>query len=166
MSHYSPALEDFFSAIYHERRSFFAALYLMAIALFLSSSLMYIAEFDAQPGKFSSIPQTMWWSLITLTTVGYGDVSPVTPLGKIIGAFTALMGICTVALLTGIVASAFSNQISRRRAIFEAEISSALSDGVLTDSELSHIDSLRKEFKISDDHAQAIIGIISEHRES
>ena len=88
MSHYSPALEDFFSAVYHERRSFFAALYLMAIALFLSSSLMYIAEFEAQPDKFSSIPHTMWWSLITLTTVGYGDVSPVTPLGQIIGAFT------------------------------------------------------------------------------
>ncbi len=162
MSHYSPALEDFFSAVYHERRSFFAALYLMAIALFLSSSLMYIAEFEAQPDKFSSIPHTMWWSLITLTTVGYGDVSPVTPLGQIIGAFTALMGVCTVALLTGIVASAFSNQISRRRAIFQAEISSALSDGILTESEERHIESLRKEFKISEDHARAIIRTVSD----
>ena len=165
MSHYSPALEDFFSAIYFERRSFFAALYLMAIALFLSSSLMYIAEYEAQPEKFSSIPHTMWWSLITLTTVGYGDVSPVTPLGQIIGAFTALMGICTVALLTGIVASAFSNQISRRRAIFEAEISSALSDGVLTESEKRHIESLREQFKISEDHARAIMKTVAEAKE-
>ena len=53
----------------------------------------------SQPDNFSSIPETMWWGLITLTTVGYGDVSPVTPLGKVIGAFTAIMGICTVALL-------------------------------------------------------------------
>ncbi|MDB9737538.1 ion transporter, partial [Porticoccaceae bacterium] len=80
ISHYSSALEDLFSAIYQERRSFFAALYLMGIALFLSSSLMYLAEYDAQPEKFASIPQTMWWALITLTTGGYGDVYPITPL--------------------------------------------------------------------------------------
>ena len=74
---------------------------------------MYIAEHEVQPDNFSSIPETMWWGLITLTTVGYGDVSPVTPLGKVIGAFTAIMGICTVALLTGIVATSFANLRSR-----------------------------------------------------
>ncbi|MFL2812761.1 MAG: potassium channel family protein [Paracoccaceae bacterium] len=68
---------------------------------------MYVAENSVQPDKFSSIPETMWWSLITLTTVGYGDVSPISPLGKIIGAFTAVMGVFSVALLTGIVANAF-----------------------------------------------------------
>ena len=83
ISHYSSALEDLFSAIYQERRSFFAALYLMGIALFLSSSLMYLAEYDAQPEKFASIPQTMWWALITLTTVGYGDIYPITPIQKL-----------------------------------------------------------------------------------
>ena len=131
ISNYSSALEDFFSAIKADWRSFSAALYLMVIALFLSSALMYIAEHDSQPEKFSSIPETMWWGLITLTTVGYGDVSPVTPLGKIIGAFTAIMGVCTVALLTGIVASAFANQRAQKAAILEAEISQALSDGVI-----------------------------------
>ena len=90
MSHYSSAIEDLYSAIYDERRAFGAALYLLFIALFLSSAAMYVAENSAQPDKFSSIPETMWWALITLTTVGYGDVSPITPVGKIIGAFTAL----------------------------------------------------------------------------
>ena len=90
ISNYSSALEDFFSAIKDDWRSFSAALYLMLIALFLSSSLMYIAEHESQPDKFSSIPETMWWGLITLTTVGYGDVSPITPLGKVIGALTAI----------------------------------------------------------------------------
>ena len=79
LSNYSTALEDFFSAIKEDWQSFSAALYLMLIALFLSSSLMYIAEHEVQPDNFSSIPETMWWGLITLTTVGYGDVSPVTP---------------------------------------------------------------------------------------
>jgi voltage-gated potassium channel len=164
ISHYSSALEDLFSAVYQERRSFLAALYLMGIALFLSSSLMYLAEYEAQPEKFASIPQTMWWALITLTTVGYGDVSPVTPLGQIIGAFTAIMGVCTVALLTGIVASAFSNQMSRREAIFEAEITSAMSDGVITEDEQKHIEELRERFKITEEHARAIADLLEEKR--
>jgi len=162
MSHYSTALEDLFSAIYEERRSFGAALYLIAIALFLSSAMMYLAEYEAQPDQFQSIPNTMWWSLITLTTVGYGDVSPITPLGQIIGAFTALMGVCTVALLTGIVASAFSTQMARRKAIFEKEIKLAMSDGIITDDEQQHIEALRKLFNIPREQAKQIFDLLSE----
>ena len=162
ISHYSSALEDLFSAVYEERRSFAAALYLMAIALFLSSSMMYLAEYEVQPEHFRSIPQTMWWSLITLTTVGYGDVFPITPMGKVIGAFTALMGVCTVALLTGIVASAFSNQMARREAIFEAEINAAMSDGIVTLGEKEHIEELRERFNIPEEHATAIFALLAE----
>ena len=164
ISNYSSALEDFFSAIKADWRSFSAALYLMVIALFLSSALMYIAEHDSQPEKFSSIPETMWWGLITLTTVGYGDVSPVTPLGKIIGAFTAIMGVCTVALLTGIVASAFANQRAQKAAILEAEISQALSDGVISDDEAQKIEKLRKELNLSPEHSKSLVDILSEKK--
>ena len=164
ISNYSSALEDFFSAIKADWRSFSAALYLMVIALFLSSALMYIAEHDSQPEKFSSIPETMWWGLITLTTVGYGDVSPVTPLGKIIGAFTAIMGVCTVALLTGIVASAFANQRAQKAAILEAEISQALSDGVRSDDEAQKIEKLRKELNLSPEHSKSLVDILSEKK--
>ena len=164
ISNYSSALEDFFSAIKADWRSFSAALYLMLIALFLSSALMYIAEHDSQPEKFSSIPETMWWGLITLTTVGYGDVSPVTPLGKIIGAFTAIMGVCTVALLTGIVASAFANQRAQKAAILEAEINQALSDGVISDDEAQKIEKLRKELNLSPEHSKSLIDILSEKK--
>ena len=136
----------------------------MLIALFLSSSLMYIAEHEAQPDKFSSIPETMWWGLITLTTVGYGDVSPITPLGKVIGALTAIMGVCTVALLTGIVASAFANQRSRRTAIFEAEINQALSDGIISDDEALKIETLRKELNLSPEHSKTVMDILSEKK--
>ena len=164
ISNYSSALEDFFSAIKADWRSFSAALYLMVIALFLSSALMYIAEHDSQPEKFSSIPETMWWGLITLTTVGYGDVSPVTPLGKIIGAFTAIMGVCTVALLTGIVASAFANQRAQQAAILEAEINQALSDGVISDDEAQKIEKLRKELNLSPEHSKSLVDILSEKK--
>ena len=164
ISNYSSALEDFFSAIKADWRSFSAALYLMVIALFLSSALMYIAEHDSQPEKFSSIPETMWWGLITLTTVGYGDVSPVTPLGKIIGAFTAIMGVCTVALLTGIVASAFANQRAQKAAILEAEISQALSDGVISDDEAQKIEKLRKELNLSPEHSKSLVDILTDKK--
>ena len=143
---------------------FCAALYLILIALFLSSSLMYIAEHEAQPDTFSSIPETMWWGLITLTTVGYGDVSPVTPLGKIIGAFTAIMGVCTVALLTGIVATAFSNQRSRKTSLFEAEINEALKDGFISDDEAKKIEELRKQLNLSEEHSKSLIELLSEKK--
>ena len=107
----------------------------------------------------------MWWSMITLTTVGYGDVSPVTGIGKIVGAFTALMGVCAVALLTGIVASAFSNQMARREAIFEAEVNAAMADGVITEDEADHIEDLRGRFKITEQHAKAIFDNIAEQQE-
>ena len=127
---------------------------------------MYVAENSAQPDKFSSIPETMWWALITLTTVGYGDVSPITPVGKIIGAFTALSGVCTVALLTGIVGSAFASQMAKRKAIFEAEVQDALADGVLSEDEARRIEKLRREFSLSEEHAIAIIRSISDQKRS
>ena len=93
LSNYNTAIEDLFSAVYEERKSFIAALYLFVIAFVLTSSLIYYAENDVQPEKFASIPDAMYWSLITLTTVGYGDVSPVTWIGKVISVATALMGV-------------------------------------------------------------------------
>ena len=162
ISHYSSALEDLFSAINHERSSFAAASYLFVLALFFASSLMYVAENSVQPEKFSSIPETMWWSLITLTTVGYGDVSPISPFGKIIGAFTAIMGVFSVALLTGIVANAFAYQVAQRKAILEAEISSALEDGEIDIEEKAKIEKLRKRYDISEDHVKAIIDVLKD----
>ena len=162
ISHYSSALEDLVSAIRHERASFTAAIYLLVLALFFSSSALYIVESDVQPEEFGSIPETMWWSIITLTTVGYGDASPITALGKVIAAMTALMGVMTVALLTGIVANAFANQVQRRNSIFEAEIVHALADGEISDDEAKKIEALRKRYDLSDEHAEAMIEIMTD----
>ena len=72
-----------------------------------------LVEKDIQPEKFGSIPHSMWWALVTLTTVGYGDVYPVTPLGKMFGSISIILGIGTVALASGIMASAFT-EFTRR----------------------------------------------------
>ena len=162
MSNYSTALEDLGSAIYEERQSFLAALYLFTLALFIASALMYVLEHQAQPEAFASIPESMWWALITLTTVGYGDVSPITTLGKMVGALTALIGVCTVALLTGIIASAFTSQIEKRKALMEAEIAAAFSDGIITDNEMQKIEEMRRRFNMNEAHVAAIIEIIAD----
>ena len=154
ISHYSSALEDLFEAIKAERRAFGATLYLLAIALTLSSTLMYFAENEAQPEKFASIPLAMYWSAITLTTVGYGDVSPVTVLGKAISVFTAFMGVSTVAMLTGIIASSFADQLSRRRVIFESQLRRAYEDGEIDAREAEALDRLKERFDLSDEQVE------------
>lgn len=157
LSHYSSALEDLFSAIYQERRSFAAASYLLLLALILTSSFMYYAENEHQPDKFSSIPNSMYWSLITLTTVGYGDVSPVTSVGKVISIFTAFLGVSVIAMLTGIVASAFSNQLARKKVMYEEQIRQALEDGVIDDEEQRMLEKLRLEFGLSEEQTRQLI---------
>ena len=86
----------------------------LAVMLVLASAVMYYAENAAQPDAFGSIPEAMWWSVITLTTVGYGDVSPVTPLGKVMAGVIAVMGIGMFALPAGILGSGFLAEIQRR----------------------------------------------------
>ena len=108
----------------------------------------------------------MYWSLITLTTVGYGDVSPLTWVGKIISVATALMGVSVVALLTGILANAFSNQIARRRLIFEDQIREALEDGVVDAVETRSLEQLRKEFGLSKQQADALLRHVQRENKS
>jgi voltage-gated potassium channel len=91
--------------------SVFAALSLMM----LSATALYLIEGETQPEAFGSIPRAMWWSVATLTTVGYGDSVPITGLGRVVGAVSALTGIGLIAIPTGILASAFSNALQRER---------------------------------------------------
>lgn len=92
------------------------SLFVLSVLLALASSLIYFAEHSAQPEAFSSIPKAMWWGTITLTTVGYGDVYPVTLVGRILGAILAVLGIGLFALPAGILASGFSEELQARKA--------------------------------------------------
>ncbi|BDD04160.1 ion transporter [Aureibacter tunicatorum] len=89
--------------------TFFITFILMVVA----SSLMYNLENEAQPDAFPNILSTFWWAIVTLTTVGYGDVYPITPWGKVIGGIIALLGIGIVALPTGIISSAFMEEVEK-----------------------------------------------------
>jgi len=91
------------------------AFFILFIVLIFASSLMYYAEHEAQPDVFSSIPASMWWGVITLTTIGYGDTYPITTAGKIIGSGVAILGIAVYAIPTGIMASAFTEELHKKR---------------------------------------------------
>jgi len=156
LSHYNSALEDLFNAVKNEARSFIAALYLLSIAIILTSSLMYYAEGDTQPEHFSSIPASMYWAIITLTTVGFGDISPVTWIGQVLATITAFIGVCTVAMLTGIVASSFATQMARRRVVYESQLREAYKDGVLSDEEKKMLLKLRTDFNLSEEQIKSI----------
>jgi voltage-gated potassium channel len=91
-----------------------SAAVLMIALLVFQSSVVYYFERDAQPDKYGSIPAAMWWGIVTLTTVGYGDVTPVTIGGRIAGGLTAVMGLCMFAIPVGIIASAFIEAVRRR----------------------------------------------------
>ncbi|MCU7844679.1 MAG: ion transporter [Candidatus Thiodiazotropha sp. (ex Monitilora ramsayi)] len=107
LGHYSKALQLMASVVRRKRHELAISLILMFVMLILASSLMYVVENEHQPEAFSSIPATMWWAVATLTTVGYGDVTPVTGIGKLLGAFIAIFGIGLFALPAGIIAAGF-----------------------------------------------------------
>lgn len=111
---YSSALMTMQRVIIDERRALLAALLIMAGLLIVASTAMYYAERHAQPNVFGSIPAAMWWGLATLTTVGYGDIVPITLVGKLIGGVVMLLGLGMFALPIGILATGFTQEVHRR----------------------------------------------------
>jgi voltage-gated potassium channel len=114
LARYSPGMSSLLEAIYAERRALLGCLGLLAGAAVISGSLMYLAEGSVQPDRMGTIPDAMWWSIVTLGTIGYGDVIPVTGAGRVIATLTIITGIMMIALPAGIIATAFSNEIHRR----------------------------------------------------
>ena len=111
---YSPALATLGRVLRNEWRALAGALLIMAGLLLLASTTIYYVERDAAPEAFGSIPQSMWWALATLTTVGYGDVVPTTVPGRIVGGLVMIFGLAMFALPIGILASGFASESHRR----------------------------------------------------
>jgi voltage-gated potassium channel len=111
---YSPAMRSLLAAIHAERRTLVGCLVILAGAVLVFASLLYAIEHDVQPDKFGTIPQAMWWAIVTLGTVGYGDVVPVTALGKLVSAFAIVGGLTMIALPVAIISTAFADEVRRR----------------------------------------------------
>jgi voltage-gated potassium channel len=111
---YSPALRSLLSALHAERRTLFGCIVILTGAVLLFASLLYAIEHNEQPDKFGTIPQAMWWAIVTLGTVGYGDVVPATPAGKIVSVFAIVVGFAMIALPVAIISRAFADEVRRR----------------------------------------------------
>ena len=156
LSKYNTALQDLFSAVYSERRAFGSAAFLLLIATIVSASLMHFAEGHAQPEQFGTIPHAIYWAIVTITS-GYGNVEPVTKGGEIVALLTGFLGVCMAAIMTGIVASAFANQMSRKKSAYLAQLRQVLSDGVVTEAEQDTLKRLQAQFRLSDKEVQTMM---------
>jgi voltage-gated potassium channel len=114
LSRYSPAMHTLVRVLYNERRALIAAGYLLCAAVLFAATGIYMLENAAQPDKFGSVPESAWWAIATLTTVGYGDVAPITPWGKVFGSFMMVAGLCILALPVAIISAGFAQEVGRR----------------------------------------------------
>lgn len=114
LARYSPGMRSLAAVLQAERRALLASTVILFGFVLLAATAMYSVEHEAQPDKLGSIPAAMWWAVVTLTTVGYGDVYPVTLVGRMVASVTMVFGLMMLALPVGIVATAFADEIHRR----------------------------------------------------
>ena len=155
-SRYSSSINSLLSVLWDQRKSFGAAFFILFIALIIASSGMYLVEKDVQPDKFGSIPDAMWWAIVTLTTVGYGDVTPITSIGRIFGSIIIILGIGTVALPSGILAAAFSDFTKRNQKKYEDRLRNMLDDNIIDEEERKELRRLSEKLNLSEEDINSI----------
>ncbi len=158
LTRYSMAFHLLADVLKDEAESLMVSVVLMFIILIFASVGIYIFEHDVQPTAFGSIPKAMWWAIVTLTTVGYGDVTPTTVQGKIFATFITIAGVGLVSLPAGIIASGFTEQLRLRRERFQMEVESLIKrDGTLSAEDMEQLEEDRQELGLTKDNAQLII---------
>lgn len=133
------------------------AIFIVLVLMVIAASGMYLVERDVQPKDFGSIPSAMWWASVTVTTVGYGDVTPVTVLGRVIAVVIMILGIGLVALPAGMLASRFSEELHHRREEYRRRVDLALQDGQLDDDELASLKAAQHEYMLTDQSVNQIL---------
>lgn len=157
LSRYSTSISLLLDALRSEARAITAAVFVLTLLLLVAASFAYLAEHTAQQVAFGTIPDALWWAVITMTTVGFGDVYPITPLGKLVGGIIAVIGIGMVALPAGLLAAAFSEQLHERERLFETEVEQKLVDGKISKGDRISLEDARKRLGLRAGEAQAIM---------
>lgn len=163
LGRYSRSVNLLLTVIRKEARVLFAAVSVLIIVMVLSATGMYYIEQHAQPTAFGSIPAALWWAINTLTTVGYGDVTPVTPLGKLFSGVITILGVGIFALPAGILAARLSELSRVRRDTFRKHVLEVMEDGSLTPHELGRLNQLREALDLDDEQANLLIDLAVEN---
>ena len=157
LTRYTKATATLTKVIVREWPVMGASAFIMLLLVVLTASLGYLFEHDAQPEKFENIPQSIYWAVITLASVGYGDISPVTPAGRIMTIILALMGIGIFALPAALLSSAFTDQLQKEREALKGELFKMLEDGVISDEEAAIIAVKAKQLHLDDAEVALLI---------
>ena len=157
LARYSPALGALLDVVRKEADALIAAIIVLLMMLVLASAGIYLLENDLQPETFGSMPDSMWWAIVTLTTVGYGDVVPVTPLGKLFSGMVGLIGVGMIALPAAILASGFAQNIQARKQKYNQVIRTFLKDGVIDAEERRQLETLREELGLDTQESMQVL---------
>jgi voltage-gated potassium channel len=157
LSRYSSAMSIMMAVIRQEARGIGTILFIFLVTLVFVSSLMYLLEHPAQPAVFSDVPSAMWWGVVTMTTLGYGDMVPITAFGRVLGGVTALIGIAMIALPAGILASGFTEQLRMRREDYVQNVEQLLQAGKITARQRRRLEETRIALGLSHDEASHIL---------
>lgn len=131
LTRYTSATVTLYKVVRREWQVIFASVFVMLLMVVLTASMGYLFEHEAQPDKFENIPQSIYWAVVTLASVGYGDISPITPMGRALTVVLALLGIGIFAIPAGLLASAFTDQLRIDREAFKQKLLHAYESGDL-----------------------------------
>ena len=160
LTHYFKSFNIFMTVIAKESKSIIAAILVMAVLIVIAASLMYSLENEAQPEVFGSILESIWWAVVTMTTVGYGDVTPVTTLGKIVATFIMLIGVGLVALPAGMLAARFGDELRERKRKLDAHVKHALADGIIDAEEFEALAELANQLELKPEDLEQNIELL------
>ncbi len=157
LTRYTGATATLAKVIVREWPVMAAAAFIMLLLVVLTASLGYLFEHEAQPEKFENIPQSIYWAVITLASVGYGDISPVTPAGRAVTIVLALIGIGIFAIPAALLSSAFSDQLHKERDALKQELFKMLADGQISEQEAEVINREAKRLHLSAEDVEVLI---------
>jgi voltage-gated potassium channel Kch len=157
LTRYTGSTKTLFTVVVREWPVLAGSAFIMLLLVILTASLGYLFEHDAQPEKFENIPQSIYWAVITLASVGYGDISPVTPMGRMMTIILALLGIGIFAIPAAILSSAFSDQLRIERDNLKGALNDMLGDGVLSEEEQETLNREAKRLHLSKDEVNQMI---------
>ena len=165
LTRYTGATQSLMKVIAREWPVMAASAFIMLLLVVMTASLGYLFEHEAQPEKFENIPQSIYWAVITLASVGYGDISPVTPAGRAMTIVLALIGIGIFAIPAALLSSAFSDQLKSDREALVNKLFEMLADGNIDEEEALYIKTEAKRLHLSDEEVKLLIEKAKRERE-